>query len=140
MAGAAALATAQAATYRWVNDQGVTVYSQIPPPSGEAAVIPPPPPPPTGAATPQPIEEQLKQIEDQKAARQKREAKEAEEKKRQAMMEANCRNARHNLKVLEGAANRRFVEAGGGSQRLTEEERQKRIELAKENIKQFCNE
>jgi len=139
-AGAAALATAQGATYRWINDQGVTVYSQTPPPSGETTVIPPPPPPPTGAATRQPIEEQIKQIETQKAERQQREAKEADEKKRQAIMDANCRNARHNLEVLEGPARRRFAEKGGEYQRFTEEERQKRIALAKENIKQYCTE
>ena len=139
-AGAAALATAQAATYRWVNEQGVTVYSQTPPPSGQATVIPPPPPPATGAPIRPPIEEQLKQIEAQKAERQQREAKAADEKKRQTIMDANCRNARHNLEVLEGPARRRFAENGGEYQRLTEEERQKRIELAKENIKQFCSE
>ncbi len=131
---------AQAAMYRWVNEQGVTVYSQTPPPSGHATRIPPPPPPPQGAPTAPSLQEQLNQIDKQNAERREREAKEAKLRQRQAVIDANCEAARHNLQVLQGPARRNFAGEDGTYQHFTDEERQQRIQEAKDQIKEFCSE
>jgi hypothetical protein len=133
-------APAAAKTYRWVNEEGVTVYSQTPPPSGEAEVVKPPPPPPTGAESRTPMEERLEAIEARRAEQEKRAQERARAEAEQERRRVNCQTARRNLEALQGPPRRLYATAGGEFERFTEEERQARIEEAREQIEYFCDE
>jgi hypothetical protein len=129
----------QAEMYRWVNEDGVTVYSQLPPPDHrQADVVKPPPPPPTGAETLPSVDDQLKQIQEQKAARQKVKSRQAELREWHAKRQANCDAARRNLQVLQGPTRRLVATPGADYERLTEERRQEMIQEAKDQIEEFC--
>lgn len=136
----ACIGLTQAAMYKWVDDKGVTQYTQYPPPDRETEVMVPPPPPaedPEGAqkkleATLQKLDEQRKaqvtaEEESQKAA--------AETKRRKE----NCQAARTNQKNLTTAVNRRVIGADGIARHLTEEERQQKITEANDAIKKYCD-
>ena len=135
-----AAAPAAAKTYRWVNEEGVTVYSQTPPPEVEAEVVEPPPPPPTGAEARTPMEERLKALEAQRAEQEKEAQARAQAQAEAQRREANCRAARRNLEALQGPPRRLYATAGGEFERFTEEDRQTRIEEAQEQIEIFCDE
>jgi hypothetical protein len=128
-----------AETYRWVNDEGVVTYSQTPPPDHQAERVEL-----RGTAAPSDSQksqtrlDQLRQRladreEDrQLAKKQRQETKEAQQHKHQ-----NCEAARSNLRNLQGLGNRLY-KSEGEYRRLTEEERQNRMQQARENIKANC--
>jgi len=129
----------QAKTYRWVNEEGVTVYSQYPPPDGKGDVVKPPPPPPTGSEPFPSVQEQLKKLEETRAARQTQEKRKADRTQQEAQRRALCENARRNLQALQGPP-RQLNISGSGYERLTEERRQQLIQTTKEQIARFCTE
>jgi len=129
----------QAKTYRWINEDGVTVYSQSPPPDGASDVVKPPPPPPTGSEPFPSVQEQLKKLEEKRAARQTQEERRVDRTQQEAQRRAVCETARRNLQALQGPP--RLVSiSGGGYERLTEERRQQLIQAAKDQIERFCPE
>ncbi|MEN8176913.1 MAG: DUF4124 domain-containing protein, partial [Pseudomonadota bacterium] len=88
-----ALHPVQARVYQWVDEQGVTVFSQTPPPPGtaiEADTIDTAPPPPTTDP-----EEARRALEERVEALDQRreERREAEDEQRQARTEAADRRA-----------------------------------------------
>jgi hypothetical protein len=131
-------AASQGEVYRWVNEEGVTVYSQLPPPGGTTDVVKPPPPAPAGAKTLPPVYEQLKALEDRKSERQAREKRQAELQQWHAKRRANCETARRNLEILQGPTRRLISTQGTDYQRLSEERRQEMITEAKDQIEEFC--
>ncbi len=130
----------QAAAYKWVDQHGVTHYSQQPPADAEASVVAPPPPP---AVSP---EEARKKLDDQRQSLReadKARAKEAEKTKaardQAAAKRRNCENARRNLQLLKsGNPRKRYREADGTYKRFTEQQRQQQIEEARADIDKFC--
>lgn len=136
----AAFGLAQAAMYKWVDENGVTQYSQFPPPSREYQTVVPPPPPaedPEGAQ--KRLEELMKRQDESYKART-----EAAEKQKQATAEAerrkqNCSTARANLEKLTTGGNRRLIGPDGVAYYPTEEERQQRIAEARKQIEEFCD-
>ena len=129
-----------AASYKWVNQDGITVYSQRPPPGTEAEKLAPPPPPPIPPEEArQRLDEQLKSLqqtdEAQTTAAKKAKAAQAEAASRRS----RCDNARRNLELLNtGGPRKRYRAADGSYQRLTEEERQKQMQDAHNDIRKFC--
>jgi hypothetical protein len=130
---------AQAEMYKWVDDQGHTIYSQHPPPEkGKAQVL-------KEAAPPPGVEEAVKAAEDKKKTKAKGEEKaktiaEEEKKKKEenAAKEANCALGKDKLERVSNIP-RVFTEDEGGARRkLTEEERQERITKAQAEIDKFC--
>lgn len=131
---------AQAAMYKWVDEKGVTQYSQFPPPNRKAQVMVPPPPPaedPEGAqkkleATLQKLDEEHKAKTT--AAEEKQKAAETAKQRQQA-----CQAARDNLEKLTTGGRKRIMGADGVASYMPEEERQKQITLAKDAIKKYCD-
>lgn len=133
---------AEARTYRWVDDEGNTVYSQQPPPAGKEAVTLPPPPPPAESPEKakmryQKINEKLdaisKERKETRAARQKKK-KEAEERRR------TCLSAQEYLEELTSRPmSTRFPDASGEYQRHTPEERAEKIEKTRKIIEKNCD-
>ncbi len=128
-----------AKSYRWVDENGVTIYSQSPPPSGEATVIKPPPPPAS------PPGETLKQLKARQAAidesRNKKDEikkKEDTEAKNAEIKKKNCEISKKNLADIELHPRVRMKMEDGSYKQLTDEERTAQIEKAKKGIKDFC--
>ncbi len=130
-----------AEAYKWVDENGVVSYSQTPPPSGTADTVIPLPPAPQ--QDPNEAEKRLdslrQQLEDRDEDRQL--AKESDQKKaaEQARRKQNCQAARSNLRELDGLGNRLLHTSDGQYLRLTEEERQTRMQTARDNIESNCS-
>ncbi len=130
-----------AEVYRWVDENGATVYSQSPPPTGEQAEVVKPPPPPAIAPeeAQRKLDEQRQFLEDRREDRAITKQKMASKKEEQRRQEQNCQAARNNLKQLEGNTRLRLQDADGQYQRYTEEERQAKMTEARKQIEQYCN-
>ena len=122
-----------ARTYRWVDENGVTIYSQSPPPSGKATIIKAPPPAPATAPgeTMKKLKARLDAIEEAKKKKNEPKDKENKEADRKEVKKENCQSATENLKTLEQHARIRMKMDDGSYRMLPEEERQAQIEKAK---------
>lgn len=130
---------ATAEMYRWVDDQGVTHFSQVPPPSGVATRLAKPAADPVGNSdTVEQMNQQWQQLQDRQEERREQEQHQQEDQQVQARRQANCRAARNNLGILQGPSNRLVKTPGEDYRRLTEEERQDRIRQAEEIIERDC--
>ena len=135
---------AHAATYKYHDQEGRTVYAQHPPASGPYQVIDSPKTnrygsgsstPPAGSKPNQPgLKERVTKI-DEKNKQNKDIASETE--KNSKLREDNCKNARKNLEVYQ--VYRRFKDAKGNVTRMPDGERQKKIDESRDAIKQFCD-
>ncbi len=119
--------------YQWVDKNGVTVYSQTPPRSGDARKL---------THTSRPIDHAAKQrlqnmrqkVADQQEDRKLLKEKQAKESADKKLKLANCKAATNNLAKLIGLGSRRY-----DGERLTEEQRQKKIAKAQKNMSENCN-
>jgi len=118
--------------YKWVDAQGVTHFGAQPP-SGQAAetlsTATPPPKPASAPAAP----EQAEAPEQEEIDRQVRQQVAEQEAKRREY----CTSLRTNLAQLQNNPRVR-VDEGGEVRRLNEEERQARIEEARQKLKENC--
>ncbi len=135
------LTPASARTYRWVDENGVTIYSQSRPPSGtDATVIKTPPPAPASEPneTMKKLKTRLNAIEESKKKENETKEKEDKAAKNAEIRKQNCEAAKKNLEALEQHARVRMKMDDGEYKQLTDEERTAQIEKAKEAIKKNC--
>jgi hypothetical protein len=131
---------AEAEMYRWVDQQGVTHFSQVPPVTGEATRLRKPAADPVGNSdTVERINQQWQQAQDRKEERTEQREQQQEEAQLQARRAENCKAAKYNLGILQGPSNRLIKQPGGDYQRLTEEQRQAQISKAEEIIERDCD-
>lgn len=132
------LATAQ--IYRWVDEAGVTQFSQSPPPDRTATTIRPPPEagiaPEAARRTFQ--ERVLQGVDDYLEDRSLAAQRQAQAQERHAQRERQCQAARQNQAHLEQTRLRRVRLPDGGFVELTEAERARRLAEAQESIRQYC--
>jgi hypothetical protein len=126
--------------YKWTNAAGEVQYTQVPPPGGiKTEVIQGASPP---ADDPDKINEKLQNevdAMDETLARQEEEArKKSSRKEIDAAYEKNCISARNNLAALQEGGRKRYLTADGQVIHLSEEERQQRINEAKDQIDESC--
>ncbi|MEJ2424098.1 MAG: DUF4124 domain-containing protein [Candidatus Thiodiazotropha sp.] len=130
--------SASAETYRWVNEDGVVTYSQTPPPDAPAEKIETYDTAPSdGQGSQQKLKDlrqRLADMDEDRALKKAEAKKQAEDK---ALREKNCQAARHNLEQLT-ALGHRLYKVGDDYLRLTEEDRQSRMDDARSQIKEFC--
>lgn len=123
--------------YKWVDEHGVTQYTQHPPPGDiKAETVAPPPPPPSnpdddGARRAGELAEEWRSAREEAA---KERAAAAEER---AMDEEDCRRARQSVQAY-SVPNALVLQPDGSRTRLTEEERLAGLAEAEERVKQFC--
>lgn len=130
---------AHSAMYKWTDENGKVVYSQSPPPSGEAKKIKPPPPPGESTASAQKkLQERLQRLEDIKEDKDLAGDKAVKEEKSRQETADQCQKAKSDLTAFSGGPNRMYKLPDGSYQRMTEEERQKRISERKEFIAKNC--
>jgi hypothetical protein len=126
--------------YKWTDDQGEVHYSQFPPPGHKAEKLQAPPRPAQSPAT---VDNDLqKQVETTEQQHQEKlqGAKDAKQwAEIQKIRRQNCETANKNLVNLQRGGNIRYMDPDGKVIRLTEEERQKRIEEANADIKENCS-
>lgn len=125
--------------YKWIDEEGQTHYSQQAPVGQETQLIKAPPPPATLPADAQNKIDQL--INEQNEARYDRARQAAQQQQtiqQQEQQEANCVRSKENLQKFLDNPGRRYKQADGTVTRLAEEERQKRIQEFKQDIKEYC--
>ena len=134
------IGAAEARMYRWIDEDGTTVYSQSPPASGEAAEIKintstsaPPKESVTGESS-QP-DSQTRESPEKPADGPSKEEIAASNK----IKSENCTAARYNLNLDTNLGNRLVKTPDGLYKRLTEEERQQKIEESRKQVGEFCD-
>jgi hypothetical protein len=133
------LLQAHAQVYRWVDEDGTTVYSQTPPLYGQSTTIKTPAPPAADAAAAQrQIKEQTQQVDDYLEDRELAREKKAQEKQAKQTRQKSCDIAQSNLQALSGSGRRLIREPDGSYVRLPEEQRQARMQKAREQVKKYC--
>lgn len=133
------LGVAEARMYRWVDEDGTTVYSQSPPPSGEAAEIK------INTAPPSPASQTATDTAPDSASPESAQNPAAEGPSKEEIAESNrikaenCAAARSNLDLYTNLGNKLLKTPDGLYKRLTEEERQQKMEESKALIGEFCD-
>jgi len=126
--------------YKWTNDQGEVQYPQFPPPGRPAEILhgvrPPDESPETAGND---LQKQLEAVEQQNQEQLQGAKDEKQWAQIQKIRRDNCKTANQNLVNLQRGGNVRYMGADGKVMRLTEEERQKRIDEANKQIKENCN-
>jgi hypothetical protein len=130
--------------HKWVDENGVTVYSQTPPPNATASqVVAPPPPPATKTEDArQALDDTIERLD--KVSQSRDEADTAQRDSRQkaeneAQVAAACSQARMHLEALESGPPRKImVGPDGEAKRLSYEELQAEIEETRKFIKENC--
>jgi hypothetical protein len=127
------------AVYKWVDDDGVTQYSQEPPPPGHQTKTVEPPPPP--AADPAKINQELKSRMDdfdKRRTEQQKQVQEAQAKQEQvARRSEECRKAREQLQILKTRPRVRKQEGSSYSVMTTEQQQAAVVDLEK-RIGEHC--
>lgn len=125
--------------YKWVDENGQTHYSQTAPENQNAEMIKAPPPP---ASLPEDAQQKIDTlIEQQTEARKAQEeqlAKQKQDDEQKQVLENNCNLAKSNLQVYMDNPGRRVLKEDGTVIRPTEEDRQQKIQEAKQDIKEYC--
>ena len=130
--------TASAEVYRWVDEQGVTQFSQTAPRSQTYDTVKVPP---SGEPNPAAEEQMNRDIEradewqrirKAKHEKQRAEAEEAEQRQK------NCATARSNLDTLENLGPRMLKMPDGEYARPTDEELEQRKQETQKAIREFC--
>ena len=125
--------------YKWVDEQGVTHYSQTPPQQGPVETIKPAPEP---SADPAQSKSRLnKQVEafnerrkNKQEAQQKEDQTTAEQKERDTFCEqvrTNLASAKNNQRIAERTDDGQLVQ-------LSEEQRQAKIKKYEDQLQKFC--
>lgn len=129
-----------ARTYRWVDENGVTIYSQSPPPSGKATIIKTPPP--SSSSKPGETLEKLRaRLNEVNESNKKKSEAKAKEKKAAEDTETNqriCESAKKHLAYLEQSGRIKKKMEDGNYKILAEEEKTAEMDKTREAISEYC--
>jgi hypothetical protein len=134
--------SAVAATYKWVDENGQTIYSQTPPPAGTQGVerVKAAPRAPSNSGT-----DAQKTKDDAAAFNERQSAKKTQQQDKKKMQEADAQRKEHcdGMRAdIETLVNkpivRRTSEDGGESRVLTTEEREADVKVLRERLEKEC--
>lgn len=129
----------QAAMYKWVDENGKTVYSQHPPPSGAAEKIETAPTPTQSVdEARKKLQETMQKLEDLREDRAITEEAASKQRNEAEGRKKNCEMARKNLESLQAPPTSLIRENDGAYKRVPMDERQKRIDETRERIRENC--
>ena len=125
--------------YKWVDSDGRVHYTQMPPTNRPAERM-------KGAAPPAnnpeavrgDLQRQVEAFDERRAQRDEAFAEEKHKEEVASIRKQNCETARKNLANLRRGGNNAYMTPEGEVVRLTDDERAKRIEDAKQGIKDNC--
>ncbi len=142
LAGTLALSVTpvHAEIYKWVDSSGQVQYTQQPPPEGvEAMPIKTAPAPAEGIEGAEDgLQERIQASEEQQQKNNEAAADAEKQAEIERIKRQNCVTARNNLEQLSRSGQIRYRTGEGEVLRLSEEDRQQRIEEARSQIKEFC--
>jgi len=132
------------AIYKWTDSSGEVHYTQTPPPEGIAAQeIEGAPPPAESQQTIHEeqlrLQERLEAFDERRAEQENEEAIKKQAKETKEINEKNCFTAKNNLAKLQQGGIKRYLTPEGEVIRLTDEDRQRRITEANNQVEQYCN-
>lgn len=131
------LGPAEAAMYKWIDDEGDVHYTQSPPPDRAAKALRPP-----GAVDTEGALKKLRADEEKANRYLEDRNKKAEERRsaeqKAAKKQAECARVRQNLEKLQTANRLYKTDADGNRIRLGEEERQAQIKKDRETFSKSC--
>lgn len=130
-------ATAQTSIYKWTDKSGNTVYSQLPPETGSYESIQTSAAPPANTTGNTAVENANRVIQTGEAHARKNAEVEKLTQDNAAIRAQKCKGAKQNLQVYQ--VYRRIKQKNGTVVRLSDQERQKKIDEMKQAIKEFCN-
>jgi hypothetical protein len=127
--------------YKWIDDDGQVHYSQTPPPNKPAELIQGAPPPANDpAAVSEDLQRQLDAFDERRAQRDEAFAEQKHKDEVARTKKQNCETARKNLANLRRGGNNAYMTPEGEVIRLTDDDRAKHIEDAKQGIRDNCEE
>ena len=127
--------------YKWVDEDGQVHYSQKKPLSKPAEQIKEAPPPANDPdAARGDLQRQLDAFDERRAQRDEAFAEQQRKEEAAGVRKQNCETARKNLANLRRGGNNAYMTPEGEVIRLTDDERARRIEAAKQGIKDNCEE
>lgn len=139
--GACIGAGAATPLYRWTDENGITVYSRLPPTGTNAIRLTPDPgpSPEESERAEQRIRSLVEQDYDRREEAKRQEQESGEQAEQQARRRANCEAARRNLATLENPQIGRVRTAEGELQALSDETRARHLEEARKVIQENCD-
>ncbi len=123
--------------YKWRDENGKVHYSNTPPPGGGSEVIQQAPPPKDAGKPNERLQKELKAFDERYKKRKEAEDARHTAKQDQAIRMHNCSAAKQNLANLENRG-RAMVKEGDSYTRLSEAERQRKINEAKKRMEENC--
>jgi len=132
------------AIYKWTDKSGEVHYTQTPPPDGITTQKIQGAPPPAKSQESihedqQRLQERLDAMDERTIEQKKDEALKKERKEISEINEKNCITAKNNLAKLQQGGIKRYLTPEGEVIRLTDEDRQRRITEANNQVEQYCN-
>lgn len=133
-------AAVAADVYRWVDENGVTVYSQWPAPSAESVRVETPAGPSEAAqaAAEARFQQQREQLQDAAEARSAAAEERAQAAALAQQRAENCAKARQNLETLQNLGPRMVRKPNGSYLRMTQDEVAAEMRTAREQIDEYC--
>lgn len=134
-------ATIQAGVYRWVDENGVTVYSQVPPPVEiqKKRMDIPAPPPTTEKEAWQELNHDWKKMRDRQDLVTEQAIADSEQNEKKQAEETNCNIAQRTIEQLDNSLRRLVKTASGYTRPMPASEREERLQKAREMEKKYCN-
>lgn len=132
---------AGAGMYRWVDEDGVTVYSQTPPPTAPALRMQkqPGPSPQEQEAARERLRTGLEQSMDAREERKRAEQEQAKLAEERAVQEQNCAAARKNFETMQNLGTRMVRMPDGNVVRLSEQQVEDQKGKAQRQIEKYCD-
>lgn len=136
---ALASGAAEARTYKWVDENGVTQYTQTPPPKGDYDKIKGPGAPAVNPDKAQmDLEQRLKDYEKRRDDSQKQREESGKTSQEAAQNKADCEKSRQNLKNFELHPRMKYTDEKGNVSYMTDADRQKKMQEIRDTIKKVC--
>ncbi len=131
--------TAGAAIYKWTDDNGNIQFSQYPPAGVEAEYIQPPPDIEPAGDRDEALYSTLEQLEQSSTRREQQSAEETQKRQLASERQQACEQARQNLATLQLGGHRRIRMPDGTASYLDADQKQRYIDISKQNIRDNCD-
>ena len=130
---------AMAKLYKWVDENGVTQYTQTPPPKADFSQVKPPAKPAVDPKKAQSdMEKRLEAFKERRDGSLESKAEADKEAAEKAAKTEKCNKARKNLAFLQSHSRVRTTDKDGKATLLGEEKRQEKMKNSREVIKKYC--
>ena len=125
--------------YKWVDENGVTTYSQTPPPRQQSQYLTAPPSPETDPEQAmQQLDAQIERLDEVRKSRLEAEKQRDEQRAAQAQKDDACRQAKERLDNFPANPRALIQEPDGSMRRINDDEWGKLREEAEKQVDELC--